>query len=85
MTGCDVGRGKPAPDIFLTAAKALESRPEQCVVIEDSGNGVLAARRAHMKVIGYKNPSSGFQDLSGATEVTDDFYELSGKHLTHLA
>ena len=85
ISGEDMENGKPAPDIFLAAAKALESRPEQCVVIEDSGNGVLAARRAHMKVIGYKNPSSGFQDLSGATEVTDDFYELSGKHLTHLA
>ncbi len=47
-----VSRGKPAPDIFLYTAKKLETRPEECVVIEDSENGVKSAKAAGMKCIG---------------------------------
>lgn len=47
----DVHYGKPAPDIFLKAAKRLQVQAEQCVVVEDSINGVIAAKRAGMKVI----------------------------------
>jgi HAD superfamily hydrolase (TIGR01509 family) len=47
----DVRYGKPAPDIFLKAATRIRAKPEQCVVIEDSINGVIAAKRAGMKVI----------------------------------
>ena len=84
VSGEDMEKGKPAPDIFLEAAKRLDSLPEQCVVIEDSCNGVLAACRAHMKVIGYINPNSGLQDLSSATEVIDDFSEIDGMHLKRM-
>ncbi len=62
-------RGKPAPDVFLEAARRLNVDPAGCVVIEDSRNGVLAARAAGMRVIGYQNPSSGDQDLSRADVV----------------
>ena len=58
----DMENGKPAPDIFLKTARVLKSDESSCVVIEDSGNGVLAANRAGMKVIGYINPSSGVQE-----------------------
>lgn len=61
-----VRQGKPAPDVFLEAARLLNTEPARCVVIEDSRNGVLAARAAGMKVIAYQNPSSGNQDLSSA-------------------
>lgn len=65
-------RGKPAPDVFLEAARILNTDPVRCTVIEDSRNGVLAARAAGMAVIGYQNPSSGNQDLSRADVVVSD-------------
>nr|WP_239536825.1 HAD family phosphatase [Arthrobacter roseus] len=49
----EVPRGKPAPDIFLHAAASEGVPAEQCVVIEDSVNGVRAARAAGMRVLGY--------------------------------
>lgn len=48
-------RGKPAPDIYLTASRNLGVDPDSCVVIEDSDSGVLAAKRAGMKVIVFTN------------------------------
>ncbi|APS20884.1 hydrolase [Streptomyces sp. Tue 6075] len=49
----DVGRGKPAPDLFLHAAARMGVAPERCVVIEDSPLGVEAARAAGMDVYGF--------------------------------
>lgn len=46
-----VTRSKPEPDIFLEAARRLSAEPENCVVIEDSPNGILAAHRAGMRPI----------------------------------
>lgn len=43
--------GKPEPDVFLGAMRKLGSKPEDCLVIEDSGNGVLAGKRAGMQVV----------------------------------
>ena len=48
----NVPRSKPAPDLFLTAARRLDVPPARCVVIEDSAAGVQAARAAGMRVIG---------------------------------
>jgi beta-phosphoglucomutase-like phosphatase (HAD superfamily) len=48
----DVPRGKPAPDVFLAAAKAAGVPPEACLVIEDSVPGAMAARAAGMACIG---------------------------------
>ncbi|MDR1413141.1 MAG: HAD family phosphatase, partial [Actinomycetes bacterium] len=44
--GDDVARGKPAPDIFLAAARQLQVAPERCLIIEDSENGLRAANAA---------------------------------------
>ncbi|GAA3373980.1 HAD family hydrolase [Streptomyces sannanensis] len=49
----DVGRGKPAPDLFLYAAERMGVSPERCVVVEDSRLGVEAARAAGMDVYGF--------------------------------
>ncbi|GHF87387.1 HAD family hydrolase [Streptomyces griseosporeus] len=49
----DVGRGKPAPDLFLHAAKEMGVAPERCVVVEDSPLGVQAAVAAGMDVLGF--------------------------------
>lgn len=48
-----VENGKPAPDIFLYTAAKLDARPEQCVVLEDSENGVRAGVAAGMRVWGF--------------------------------
>lgn len=50
VTGADVRRGKPDPEIFLTAARNLDVAPHQCLVIEDAPAGVEAARKAQMAV-----------------------------------
>ena len=49
----DVGRGKPAPDLFLHAAELMGVAPERCAVVEDSPLGVQAARAAGMDVYGF--------------------------------
>ena len=52
FSASDIGVPKPAPDLFLYAAKKMGFKPEQCVVIEDSIPGVTAANRARIKVYG---------------------------------
>ncbi len=76
FSGEAVAHSKPAPDTFLAAAEALGVRPDQCVVVEDSHNGVLAAKAAGMYCVGFVNPDSGNQDLSEADVLTGDFREL---------
>ena len=51
MSGDEVARGKPEPDVFLAVARALGMAPAECVVIEDSRNGMIAARRAGMRCV----------------------------------
>lgn len=72
----DVKHAKPNPDIFLKAAQLLNSEPDECVVIEDSKNGVLAAKSAGMRVIGYQNLNSGNQDLGVADHVVNHLDEV---------
>jgi len=52
VSASEVARGKPHPDLFLRAAERLGADPRACVVVEDSGPGVMAARAAGMKAIG---------------------------------
>ncbi len=70
-------RGKPYPDIYLHTAKLLGVKPEECVVIEDSQNGVKAAKGAGMITIGFDNVNSGNQDLSEADMVVASLEKLS--------
>lgn len=77
VTGDYVENSKPAPDIFLYAARKLGARPEECIVIEDSCNGTKAAKNAGMKCIGYKNLNSGNQDLSCGDFITDSFLKIN--------
>lgn len=76
MTGEEVENGKPAPDIFLTTAEMIGASPSNCLVIEDSRNGVQAAKSAGMRCIGYHNPGSGNQDLSKADLQISSYDEL---------
>jgi len=49
VSGTEVAHGKPAPDVFLAAAERLGVRPAACLVVEDSRNGLLAAKAAGMR------------------------------------
>jgi len=51
----EVAHGKPAPDVFLEAARRLRVAPERCAAVEDSANGIRAARAAGMRVIAIPN------------------------------
>lgn len=75
VTGDQVERGKPEPDVYLEAARRLGLEPARCVAVEDSGSGVASARAAGMKTIAIPHPISRQHDFSGAdlrlTSATD--------------
>ncbi|MEV8038706.1 HAD family hydrolase [Streptomyces sp. NPDC086182] len=72
----DVGRGKPAPDLFLHAAERMGVRPEKCAVVEDSPLGVRAANAAGMDVYGFTAMTPADR-LAGATQLFSDMGELA--------
>lgn len=72
----DVGRGKPAPDLFLYAAERMGVAPERCVVVEDSPLGVQAAVAAGMDVYGFTAMTPADR-LAGATRLFSDMGELA--------
>ncbi|WP_352404768.1 HAD family hydrolase [Sporanaerobacter acetigenes] len=76
ISGEEVLNGKPDPEIFLKAASAMNLKPEDCLVIEDATNGIIAAKAAGMKCIAIRNKNSGNQDLSEADTIIDNFKEL---------
>jgi len=72
ITGEEVQRGKPAPDIFIHAARTMLLNADKCVVIEDAVNGVAAAKNAGMKCIAITTTHSADQ-LRQADMVIDTF------------
>jgi HAD superfamily hydrolase (TIGR01509 family) len=77
-------RSKPFPDVFLKAAEQLSVSPAACLVIEDSRNGLLAAKAAGMACLAYANPHYARQDLKEADRVIDDFAALAVEDLKNL-
>ena len=75
VTGEEIVHGKPAPDIFLLAAKRLNIDPSSCLVVEDAVNGVIAAKAAGMKCIAVSN-THPHHDLSMADWIIDDLSQL---------
>jgi HAD superfamily hydrolase (TIGR01509 family) len=73
----DVVQIKPHPDLFLAALKALNVRPDEAVVFEDSPNGVLAARTAGIFVVAVPNPVTRQLNLEGANKIVDSLEMLS--------
>ena len=69
VTGSDVQRVKPAPDVFLLAAQRLKIAPGQCVVLEDAEKGVVAAKAAGMKCIAVPSCHTADHDFSQASLV----------------
>lgn len=75
----DVENGKPAPDLYLKAAKALNVDPEECLVIEDSIAGITAGRAAGMRVLAFSETlDEKLQMAAGATECFKTMKELEG-------
>lgn len=73
ISGEEVRDGKPHPEIFLTCAERFNMLPNRALVVEDSKNGIIAAKRAGMKAVGFRNPNSGEIDLSEADLIVDSF------------
>ena len=69
VSGVEVARGKPAPDVFLEAARRLGVAPDACLVVEDSERGVRAARAAGMRCVAVPCGETRHHDFSAATLV----------------
>jgi len=85
----EVDNGKPAPDIFLHAARECGANPESCLVIEDSPAGIIAAAAAGMRAVGFlggghRNPEDAKMLMqAGAEDVVGDASELH-RYLANL-
>ena len=72
ITSCEVGAGKPAPDIYLEAAKRVGVAPEHCLVFEDIVTGLTAGKRAGMKLCAVEDVYSA--DQKEAKKAMADYY-----------
>jgi haloacid dehalogenase superfamily, subfamily IA, variant 3 with third motif having DD or ED/haloacid dehalogenase superfamily, subfamily IA, variant 1 with third motif having Dx(3-4)D or Dx(3-4)E len=76
VSGDDMPRTKPHPDIFLKTAELLNLPAHECLVIEDSANGVQAAKKAKMFCVAFRNPNSGDQNLSLADKIVSNIIDI---------
>lgn len=76
ISGCDVPNPKPSPDIFLKTIKELGLSPDDCIIIEDSQNGTIAAKASNIACIGFSNPNSGKQNLDKADVIIESFTNI---------
>ena len=88
VSGMEVDNPKPAPDVFLKAAEGLCVLPSECIVIEDSVNGMKAAKNAGMVCVMYENSSLGRQDsqfadyiLQGFEGIDESFFNMVYAHM----
>ena len=84
VSGEDFPKSKPHPAIFLKAAELSGTPVENCIVIEDSTNGIRAANAARIFCIGYKSLHSQLQDYSTANLVISDFKDLNYEKILNL-
>ncbi len=84
VSGEDFVQSKPNPAIFLHAAELAQTPVSECIVIEDSANGVAAAKAAGIYCVGYASPHSAGQDLRLADRVIQDFTELSAVEIQQI-
>jgi len=76
ISGADLKESKPHPEVFLLAAEMAGHPVENCMVIEDSTNGILAAHRAKIFCAAYRSPHSKNQDYTLADTVVSDYEDL---------
>ncbi len=84
VSGENFPKSKPDPAIFLHAADLAKSEHSECIVIEDSKNGVEAALRASLYCLGYKSVNSKQQDISKANCIVDDFNAIDANFIKEL-
>jgi beta-phosphoglucomutase len=77
VTGRDVSKGKPDPQVFLLAAERLGCEPERCLVVEDAPAGIEAARRGGMAVIGLVSSGRTREELSAADYVAETMRQIT--------
>ena len=78
VTGDQIIHKKPAPDIFLEAAKRMHLQPDECIVVEDALNGVQAALAAGMKCIGITGTFTRHELMeAGAIHSEDETYDAA--------
>lgn len=85
VTGLDVARVKPAPDIFLAAARQAGAMPSQCLVVEDAEKGVRAAHRAGMRCIAVPSDQTRHHDFSRATRICSSLSEITLEFIDSLS
>ncbi len=76
ITGDQVAHGKPAPDVFLAAARALNVEPQHCLVLEDASAGVQAAKAGGMYCIAVPDHSVAQLDLSQADRIMSSLNDV---------
>ena len=76
VSGDEVARGKPDPEIYLTAAGRLDVPPERCLVLEDSPAGVASARAAGMRAIGVRINGGSGRPLDGADRIIESLADF---------
>ena len=84
ISGADLKESKPHPEIFQLAAKLANEPIENCMVIEDSTNGVEAAFCANLYCLGYKSVNSKNQNLEKANSIVDDFKQINAAYIIDL-
>jgi HAD superfamily hydrolase (TIGR01509 family) len=84
VSGEDFPQSKPNPAIFLYAASLSKAPKEDCIIIEDSTNGVKAAKGAGIYCVGYNSEHSKMQDLSDADKVINHFDELNFEKIVEI-
>jgi HAD superfamily hydrolase (TIGR01509 family) len=77
VSGEDFPQSKPHPAIFLKAQELSNHEKNECIVIEDSTNGILAAKAAGIYCIGYDSPNSKLQNYEKADFVIKNFDEIN--------
>ncbi|MFT4612318.1 MAG: beta-phosphoglucomutase [Glaciecola sp.] len=77
ISGADLKASKPHPEIFIKAAELSGNPPNACFVIEDSTNGIAAAKAANIYCVGYNSLHSKDQDYSKADLVVSNFKDIS--------
>ena len=82
ISGADLKQSKPNPEIFLKAAKISGHNRKNCIVIEDSTNGIIAANSAGIFCVGYKSKNSLNQNYSLADLVISNFNQICFKEIS---
>jgi beta-phosphoglucomutase len=85
LSGADLKQSKPHPEIFINAVKASGFKNTECIIIEDSTNGIEAAKGAGVFCIGFDSFQSKNQDYSKAGLVIKDFNDISFNKIKGLS